>query len=238
MPPGAWGRGRGAARLPRERSGVTLLTAAQSDAIDAEVARIEARTGVEIVAVVTAKSSHYPQIPWKAFALGVSLAAAALVLADVLRPDWPSSRAALLHVVAMLAAGAVLALSTVFVPGIARLFLRAMRRDFEVHRCARDMFLRHEVFATHDRTGVLLLVSVFERKLEIVADRGFDGRVTPAEWRAAIERMAPRAAAQGPAAALHEGLDAIEALLVEKGFRPAAAAPNELPDAPREEREP
>jgi hypothetical protein len=58
------------------------------------------------------------------------------------------------------------------------------------------------------------------------------------EWRASIERMAPLVATEGPAAALREGLSAIEALLVEKGFRPAHAAPNELPDAPREEREP
>ena len=217
---------------------MNLLTTAQADAINAEVARIEARTGVEIVAVVTAKSSHYPQIPWKAFALGVSLAAAAAVIGDLVRPEWPAPHSAFLAVIAMLGAGAGLALSTIFVPGIARVFLRGPRRDFEVRQCAREMFLRHEVFATHDRMGVLVLVSLFERKLEIVADRGFDGRVAAVEWRASIERMAPLVATEGPAAALREGLSAIEALLVEKGYGSARPGANELPDAPREERAP
>lgn len=216
----------------------TLLTAAESRAINAEVARIEARTGVEIVAVVMAKASHYPQIPWKAFALGASIAAAAAVIIDLVRPEWPSPHSALRIAVAMLGAGGFLALSTVFVDGVARLFLRGPRRNFEVRRAAREMFLRHEVFATRNRTGLLLLVSLFERRLEIVADRGFDGRVVAVEWRAAIERMAPVVASAGPAAALREGLLAIEALLVEKGCRPGRAEVNELPDAPREERAP
>lgn len=215
-----------------------LLTAAESETINREVARIEARTGIEIVAVVTAKSNHYPQIPWKAFALGTALAAIGTVLADLIRPDWPSHHAALLQAVVILGTGATLALATVFIPAIARLFLRGPRRDFEVRRFAHEKFLRHEVFATRQRTGILLLVSVFERKVEIVADRGFDGRISRADWRRTVLRMAPVAATMGSAAALHEGLSAIEALLVENGFTPTVPDDNELANAPREERLP
>lgn len=218
-------------------SAAPLLTAAEADAINAEVARIEARTGVEIVAVVTAKASHYPQIPWKAFALGTTLAAAGLVVAEALWPGWPSARAVLVDVIALLGSGAGLALLAIFVPGVARVFLRGPRRDFEVHRCAREMFVRHEVFATRDRRGVLLLVSLFERKVEIVADRGFDGRVDPVDWTAAIARMAPLLPAQGPGAAVRAGLAAIEALLLERGYASLRPDVNELPDAPREEPE-
>lgn len=214
---------------------MTILTAPEAEAINREVARIEARTGVEIVAVVTRKSNHYPQIPWKAFALGAALAAIAFVIADLLHPSWPSSHLALVEAVAILGTGATLAVLTVFSPAAARIFLRGPRRDLEVHRYAHERFLRHEVFATRSRTGVLLLLSLFERKIEIVADRGYDGRIGAAEWRRAIVRIAPVAATLGPAAALQEGLTAIESLLVEHGYAGTAGDVNELPDAPREE---
>ena len=214
---------------------MTLLSAAEADAINREVARIEARTGIEIVAVVTRRSNHYPQIPWKAFALGASLAAIAFVAIDLARPAWPSTHLALVEAVTILGAGAALAVLTVLSPAVARVFLRGPRRDLEVRRYAHERFLRHEVFATRNRDGVLLLVSLFERKVEVVADRGFDGRIGATEWRRAITRMTPVAATLGPVAALQEGLTAIEALLVEHGYAGAAGDVNELADRPREE---
>ncbi|MBK9702448.1 MAG: TPM domain-containing protein [Betaproteobacteria bacterium] len=215
-----------------------LLTAAESDAVNAEVARAEARTGVEIVAVVTLRSNHYPQIPWKAFALGAALAGVAIVVQEFVRPDWPAGRAALFDAVTILGAGATAALATVIVPAFARLFLRRLRREFEVRRCAELLFHRHRVRATRRRTGVLLLVSLFERRIEVVADDAFAGRVSAEEWRAAIDRMVPRIATEGAAAALTEGIRAIAALLEQKGFVADGTDGNELPDRPREERGP
>jgi putative membrane protein len=215
-----------------------LLTAAESDAVNAEVARVEARTGVQIVAVVVQRSSHYPQIPWKAFALGAALAGFALAAAEFLRPDWPWGHAALVAAVAILGAGACAALASVLVPSFARVFLRRQRRDFEVRRCAEVLFHRHQVHATRRRTGVLLLVSLFERRIEVIADRGFADRVTPADWQEIIGRMTPLVAPGGAAMALREGLRAIEAMLAQKGYAGDPRGDNELPDRPREERGP
>ena len=47
-----------------------LLTATDKQAIEARVAALEKQLGIEIVTVVTAKSDDYPEIVWKAFALG------------------------------------------------------------------------------------------------------------------------------------------------------------------------
>jgi putative membrane protein len=215
-----------------------ILTPAEANAIEARVAKVEARTGAQVVAAVVGKSNTYPQLPWKAFALGAAVAGFGVVLADWLRPDWTIGYAALLHAVAILGAGATFALLVVFVPAFARLFLRPPRRDLEVRRHAESLFLKRELFGTRERNGVLLLVSLFERRVEIVQDVGFRGRVSAAEWHQAIARMTPLLHAGRPAEAVQEGLAAIELLLTAKGFSAQPGERNELPDRPIEERGP
>jgi putative membrane protein len=206
------------------------LDRADVDAIDARIAAIEAATGVEIVASVTAKADAYPELPWTAFALGAAFAALAAAIVDVVRPDWPAPHTALLVAVTILGVGAGCALAAVFVPAFARLFLRATRRDLEVRQYAQALFLERELFGTTARTGILLLVCMFERRVELLPDRGFRGRIDAAEWRQVVEGMTPALSGRRPAAALLAGLDALADLLARKGFRADPADTNELPD--------
>jgi putative membrane protein len=208
-----------------------MLTATEAHAVEAAVARVEARTGVQVVAAVVDQAHSYPQLRWKAFALAATLAALAVVVADVARPDWFTGYATLLHSVAILGAGAAAALLAVFVRPFARIFLRGPRRDFETRRRAQALFLEREMFATRARHGVLLMVCVFERQVEIVADRGYGGRVDERDWNRVIAAMRPALARGKVAAALQEGLGGIEALLVAKGFAGGNGDGNELPDA-------
>src|SRR5690606_15777639 len=46
-----------------------------------------------------------------------------------------------------------------------------------------EVFAELDVWDTHERNGVLIYVLLAENDVEIVADRGFDERVTEAEWR-------------------------------------------------------
>lgn len=208
------------------------VTPTESGAIEARVAQVETRTGVEVVAAVVGKSNSYPQLPWKAFALAAAVAAFVAVLADTVRPDWTIAYAALLHAVAILGAGAACALLVVFIPSFARLFLRAPRRELEVRRRAESLFLERELFRTRERTGVLLLVSLFERKVVILSDTGLRDCVTAADWHKVVVRTTAWLRDGRPADAVLEGLAAIEALLVEKGFAARPGGDNELPDRP------
>ncbi|HXX85958.1 MAG TPA: TPM domain-containing protein [Casimicrobiaceae bacterium] len=208
----------------------------ESDAIGAQIAAIEARCGVQIVTAVIGKADHYIELPWKAFALGASLAAVAAVAADALRPDWSSAYAALWHAMAILGAGAASALAAIFFPAYARLFLRPARRDAEVRHYAQSLFLRRELFKTQLRRGILVLVAMFERKVEILPDTGLHGWVKEAEWRTVIASMTPELAAGRAAAALQQGLARLDELLLAKGLHVAVGEANELPDRPIEER--
>ena len=213
-----------------------FLTDAEADAINAQVAGVESRTGVEVVTAIVGKSDTYVELPWKAFALGASLASFGVVIADVWRPDWVTAATALLHAVTIIGAAAASALLAVFVPAFGRLFLRTTRVEIEVRQHAESLFLTRDMFRTRQRTAVLVLISLFERRIEILPDAGLHDRVTVADWRAVIARMTPRLREARPFHALREGLTALEALLAAKGFRGDEVRDHPLPDRPIEER--
>ena len=214
-----------------------LLSKAEADAITARSAELESRVGVQVIAAIAAKADAHVELPWKEFALGAVLSGLAVVVADLARPQWLTANVALVDAVTILSTGAASALLAVFVPAYARLFLRSTRRDAEVRRYAEALFLRHELFKTRERNGILILVSCFERKVEILADTGLHRRVSEAEWRPVIARMTPLLRERRFGEALLEGLAATEELLAAKGLkaRVGAGAENELPDRPIDE---
>jgi len=212
------------------------LQPAESAAIDRRVTTVEARTGVQVVAAVVPRSDSYVELPWKAFALGASLAALGVVVADMWLRPWATSTTALIHAVAILGSAATCALLAIFVPPFARGFLRRARGHSAVKEYAESLFLRHELFRTRRRTAVLILVSCFERRVEILPDTGLHGRIGDAEWRQVIETMAPHLRDARPSQALEAALDGIERLLVAKGFHADRGTTNELPNRPIEER--
>lgn len=211
-----------------------FLSTAEADAIDGRIARLEAHMGVQVVTAIVGKSDGYPELVWKAFALGVAVAALVVVACDFLRPDWITAYATWFNVVPMLAAGAVSALLAIAVPDYARLYLNRLRAAGEVRQYAQALFLERQLFRTRARNGVLILASLFERKVEIVADIGFAGHVDEAGWRAVVDVMTLLLASARPAEALLRALDRIEELLRDKGFTPGDAAGDELPNRPIE----
>jgi putative membrane protein len=211
------------------------LLPAESDAIDRRIATVEARTGVQVFAAVVPRSDSYVELPWKAFALGAALAALAVVLFDAQLEPWVTSGTALVHAVAILGFGAACALLAIFVPAFARSFLRESHRHTAVKEHAQSLFLKHEMFRTRRRTAVLILVSRFERLVEILPDTGLHGRIGEMEWRQIIDAMAPHLREARSFHALEAGITAVENLLVSRGFHPEAHATNELPNHPIEE---
>jgi putative membrane protein len=214
------------------------LTRTEADAIERRTAALEAHAGVQVVTTVVGKADHYVELPWKAFALGSALAAFGIVVIDWLRPDWASSHVALLHVLTMLGLGAASALIAIFAPAYARIFLTNLRRDTEVRHYAESMFARRELFNTPGRNGILVLVCLFERKVEIIADTGLHGRIGEPQWRSVITRMTPALAAGRIAEALEQGLARLDEILRERGLQPSPDTRNELGDRPIQERGP
>jgi putative membrane protein len=194
-----------------------VVTAEEAAAIERRIGALEARIGIEVVAAVERRSDIYPEVPWRAFALGAALAALAVLGAVMLRADWTVLRASLEQAAAILGTGAIAALGSAFVPGFGRLFIRRGRMEEEVRQRAQVVFLARELFATPGRDAILVLVSLFERHVVVVPDAGWCDWVADQEWRAVVERMTPLLAQGRVVEAFDAGCGAIEELLAGRG---------------------
>jgi putative membrane protein len=206
------------------------LTEQERRIIAARVAALESRTGTQVVTAVIGKSDSYPEAPWKAFALGAGVAALTVVVWQLAGGDWPAELSRMVHVLVILGSGAFLALLTILWSPFARLFVDRTRREVEVTQFAQSLFFRRGLDRTRGRVGILLLVSLFERRVVLLADEGFDGRIHAPDWGVLTRRITLLVRHGSTAIALRAGLDGIEAMLLERGFRRPGEG-NELPDA-------
>jgi uncharacterized membrane protein len=100
---------------------------------------------------------------------------------------------------------------------------------------ALEVFASLGVWDTEHNNGVLIYVQLADRHVEIVADRGFKGRVSRAEWQAVCSLMEEHFRARRFKEGSIAGVDAIGNLLMRHfppNPDPAARSPNELPDRP------
>lgn len=206
------------------------LTEQERTDITSRVAALEARTGTQVVTVVVGKSDSYAEAPWKAFALGTGMAALACVIFQLAEGGWSADTSRTWHVLVILIGGALLALLAVLYSPFARLFVDRIRRDVEVVQFAQSLFFQRGLDRTRGRVGMLVLLSLFERKVVILADEGFDGRIGTPDWAALTGRITFLLRHTGTATALRTGLSSLEAMLLERGFCGPGTS-NELPNA-------
>jgi putative membrane protein len=149
-----------------------VLSGADRSLLDRRIAETEKQTRAQIVLASVLRSDSYAEIPWKAFAIGASLASLILIFLDLFMFGWVTNSLILSSLAAILATGALFALLSVFLPGFGRLFLSNQRKETECMQYAESLFLSNELFATQDRRGILILVSQFERQVVILPDTG------------------------------------------------------------------
>jgi uncharacterized membrane protein len=89
------------------------------------------------------------------------------------------------------------------------------------------------VWDTERNNGVLLYLLLAERNVEIVADRGFNGKVTAEEWERVCRRMESALRQARHAEAVIAGIEALSQI-VARHFPPVRGGRNELPDKPAE----
>ena len=191
--------------------------------------QFEHSTGAQVVAAVVGKADAYPDIPWRAFALGAALAALAVVVDELVNPDWASIHSPVRDVAAILATGMLCALAAALIPGFARLFLNRERATSEVRQYAQGIFLQREMFSTKARAGILIMVCRFERKVYILPDTGIAIHLSPTDLEPIIAAMTPHLRQWQPVESFRIGFATLAALLERKKIRPQRAG-NALAD--------
>ncbi len=206
------------------------FTPAQLDRLQAAVAEAETRTSAEIVPYVVKRSDRYPEALARGAVWGGVIALVAWTLFDLLHAGmgwgWLHSEWGVCLVVTVgLSAGAVLGAT---VPGLRRALVGSERMNQMVHRRAMRAFVEEEVFNTTGRTGVLLLLSLDEHRVEVLADEGISSKVAPEAWGEMTARIISGVRDGDLPAALIDVFDRVGVLLGESGLPVAPDDVDEL----------
>lgn len=208
------------------------LSDAEKKQLEQRVTGIEKKCDAQIVLALAKRCDSYAEIPWKGFAAGAALAALAAVLLDAIVP-WTASWSVVKAVVLTLGAGAAFALLSISFPPLGRLLLDSHRADTEARQYAESLFLNRRLYATHKKTGLLLLIGLFERRVVIIPDIGLEQCINAELMKDAIAAMKPELAGRRIAAAFDKGLRILEGGLYTRPPDPAGG--NELSDGVIEE---
>jgi putative membrane protein len=198
--------------------------------INTLVARFESDTGVQAVASVTRKADAYPEIPWKAFALGAALGSLAAALHPTVISVRMQTGMVTLDAMLILGAGAALAAIAVLAPPFGRLFLDRLRAETEARQYAQSLFLERELFRTRSRRAVLVVMCRFEGLAVVIVDTGLAQYAPPAEL-SAIGKAAGALLRRGePSAAFELAFNRIKAMLELHALERNGVENNEIDD--------
>lgn len=161
-----------------------VITDEMRGRIETAVTDAEKSSRAELVAVIAKRAGEY-----RATGLAISIAAAFVVgVVGWLSLPWSSTSEVLLaEFVTFLSVLAVLELTPlgdILTPGHFK--AEAARR------LAKATFLEQGLAGTAERNAVLFFVSLAEHHVEIVADRGIDGKVAPGKWQAIVDQFAEK----------------------------------------------
>lgn len=215
-------------------SATNLFSESDRQRIAEAVQKAESRTSGEIVPVVVVRSGSYPSALWKAALVGIIpglLIHEWLVLgAD----DWGMTAwSAQLMPLTMIAGALLFAAAAHFVPAVQRALIPASRLIESVHARAQQAFLENEVFQTRERTGILLLVSLFEHRVEVLGDTGINDKVDAADWADVVTDIVSGIKSGAPTDGLVSAIDRCGRLLEKAGVERREDDTDELSNAPR-----
>jgi putative membrane protein len=212
------------------------FSAADLETVRTAVAAAEQGTSGEIVPYVVAASDDYTGAAWKGAALGALAASLAAWALHRWADLWGASR--FLWMVAPPAAGAALGYLAAHWPPLRRLLAGSHLIERRVHGRAAAAFLEQEVFRTRERTGILLFLSLFERRVVVLGDSGIHAKVAAGEWDGVVRQAVDALSQSGsgnPTAALVAAIGECGAILARHGLPPRPDDVDELPDELRVE---
>jgi putative membrane protein len=182
-----------------------MLNSLDQDRIAAAVTKAEEGTSGEIVCVLAAEVSHYPEV-----ALGCAALAALVLppLALVLgaRPlgmaadagFWMAAQAGALEGEMILALALYALVQTAIfilvflileIPAVRRLATPALLKKHKVERAAHQQFAAIAARAAGSETGVLVFVAVDDRQVVVLADQALHEKADEAAWKAAADAI-------------------------------------------------
>ena len=208
--------------------------------IAAEVAKAEAASDGEIVTIVASRSDAYHDVALHYAILLMLFVPAFWGFAPQSLVDWASglvlgwnaqlSRELVMLYMFVKLAGTFLFVRLILAWQPLRLALTPGRtKSRRVHRRAVDLFRASCELKTRGRTGVLLYLSLAERRAEIVADEAIASQVSPEVWGDAMAALIDEVKQGRPGPGMAIAVEKIGAILAPI-LPPRSDNPDELPN--------
>jgi putative membrane protein len=209
--------------VPRDKlRSMKQLDPASAEAVTAAVRELESKSCAEVVVEIRSRSGSYAHAHARFAALCATIAIAGLLLSR-----WS------FHPISVIVDVVIVYAVALFVAkrsdAIARIMTTAKERAAQVRMAAAAAFFERGVASTSRETGVLLYLSLLERRIELLADRGVLESVPTLSWNQLASESRERNAG------IPELLGAIRSLapLVCTHLPRRADDADELPNAPR-----
>lgn len=157
----------------------------EQKAVTDAVHKAELCTSGEIVPMIVAQSDSYPLAAIRAGFL-FSLPVALLLTAPVAGMFWLESTNMWIFLSLLLPLywGATLVVH--FFPGIKRYLLSGEDMEAEVQETALAAFFTERLYKTKDANGILIFISLLERRAWVIADSGISDRIPQERWQDAV----------------------------------------------------
>lgn len=199
-----------------------VVDAAGRARLERAVAEAERRTRGEIVIAIVRACDEYGGVGWR---LGVALAALVFLGLGLFAPLLPWTLYLVAQALALLAGHALAR-----VDRVRRLLLPTDLAARRVEQRATRAFAELGLARTRERTGILILAALLERRVVVLADEGIHRALDPGEsWQQVVD-LAVEGLRRGRAV---EGLEAAARRCGEILARHVPAAPDDRDELPR-----
>ncbi|MDT8420047.1 MAG: hypothetical protein RQ754_06415 [Desulfuromonadales bacterium] len=143
--------------------------------IEAAIREVEKTTTGEIVPLVVDASYDYPRAEL--------IGAGSLALASAIFFSWAFGGESIWTFLPLFLIGYPLFQALIrFTPALKRRLIHPAEIAAEVEEKALVSFIEHGLHKTRDHTGVLILISLFEHRVQVLADQGIDAKVPAGTW--------------------------------------------------------
>jgi putative membrane protein len=215
-----------------QKAFMNMFPESEREKIAGAVREAEKLTSGEIVPYVVGQSDHYETAEWRGGFLAGFIAFLVMTVLRTAFGDWTRFDPAGIAAVTLLAGGGAM-LAVRFIPPLKRLFAGPHLMNRRVEQRAAEAFISEEVFATKKRTGILIFLSMMERKVLIIGDAGIHSKVRQDDWHGIIGLVLGAIRTGKPADGLVEAIRRCGVLLAEHGVNHETGDSDELSDGLR-----
>lgn len=206
------------------------FTDVERERIKQAVRQAERRTRGEIVPMIVPASARYRESGYRMGLILAWLMLTVLLTVEVywLPWGWHAGNAGWLLLAIVVAYGFGHWLGTI--PSIIRLVTPRERMANKVRLRAEQAFYRHGLHKTTGRTGILILVSLLERRVQVLADKTIHDRVPTGTWDGMVSGIIDGIRNGKATDAICDAIARCGMLLAQVSPAGSGENPDELPD--------